>query len=184
MGRHRKISRDTVLDAAERVVLRLGAAGLSIDAVAQEAGISKATVMYDHKSKSALLEAMIDRQLEAERKRIEAAVKDNAGTPHPELFGRIAVAERLLDDADKAVAMAVSASMSSAEKIPDTMREVTTENLKAVTRGPKPEAALLAYLALMGFCCSEIFNFHNWNDAERARILDGVRTIYLSYPET
>lgn len=32
----------------ERVVLWEGAVGLSIDAVAKEAGVSKATVMYDH----------------------------------------------------------------------------------------------------------------------------------------
>lgn len=39
MARTRKISENDILDAAERVVLCVGASGLSIDAVAQEAGI-------------------------------------------------------------------------------------------------------------------------------------------------
>ena len=38
LAKTRKISSDDVLDAAERVVVRLGAVGLSIDEVAREAG--------------------------------------------------------------------------------------------------------------------------------------------------
>lgn len=46
----RKINEDDILDAAERVVVRDGAVGLSIDAVAREASVSKSRVVYDHKS--------------------------------------------------------------------------------------------------------------------------------------
>lgn len=63
MGRKRVIDQQAVLDAAERVVGRDGAANLTIDAVAREAGINKASVLYDHKSKQALVEAVVDRAL-------------------------------------------------------------------------------------------------------------------------
>lgn len=64
MGRERVIDQQAVLDAAERVVGRDGAANLTIDAVAKEAGINKASVLYDHKSKQALVEAVVDRAFE------------------------------------------------------------------------------------------------------------------------
>lgn len=183
MGRIRRIQKDDILDAAERVVMKLGAAGLSIDAVAQEAGVSKSTVVYDHKSKSLLLEALIDRRLSQELERQAKSIEDAADTPHPELFGRIKLAERVVDDAERAVAMAISASVSSEEKLQQQMRDWTLTDLKAMAEGPRPEAALMAYLALSGFYFTELFGFHQWSEDDQARILEGVRTIYTSYPE-
>lgn len=183
MGRIRKISQDDILDAAERVVTKLGATGLSIDAVAQEAGVSKATVVYDHKSKSALLAALIDRQILREKANISASVAENADTPHPELFGRIMMAESAPDDVDKAVALMVCASTSTEEKFQADMREWIGSDLKAMADGPRPEAALMAYLALSGFHCAELFGFHHWSDEERSRIIDGLRNIYKSYSD-
>src|SRR5690606_31627342 len=54
-GRPRTIDRDKVLDAAEAVVMRAGAAGLTIDAVAREAGITKGGVQYAFGSKENLI---------------------------------------------------------------------------------------------------------------------------------
>lgn len=183
MGRTRKIKKDDILDAAERVVLKLGAAGLSIDAVAQEAGVSKSTVVYDHKSKSALLEALIDRRMGIELERQAVAVAAAADTPHPELFGRIEAAARVVDDTERAVAFAVCASVSSEEKLQQQMRSWTLDDLNAMAAGPKPKAALMAYLALSGFFVTELFGFHQWSAEEQSSILEGVRMIYTSYPE-
>lgn len=183
MGRTRKISRDDILDAAERVVVRLGAAGLSIDAVAQEAGVSKATVVYDHKSKNALLEALIDRRVKADIAYIDDCVALNSAAPHPELFGRIASAEKPVDETEKAVAIAVSVSASSEAKLQDSMRAWTAADLQAMAAGERPKAALMAYLALSGFYCTELFGYHSWPEKERRDILDGIRSIYLSYAD-
>jgi AcrR family transcriptional regulator len=183
VGRIRKIMKDDILDAAERVVIKLGAAGLSIDAVAQEAGVSKSTVVYDHKSKSALLEALIDRRMKIEIERQEQEVANAKNTPHPELFGRIKAAEQGITDVDRAVSIAISASVSQDEKVQKLMRDWTLVDLEAMSSGPKPEAALMAYLTLTGVYVTELFAFHQWSEDERAKILEGVRTIYNSYPE-
>lgn len=183
MARARKISADDILDAAERVVVRAGAAGFSIDAVAQEAGVSKSRVVYDHKSKSALLEALIDRRLAAEEARVQAAVTRNGHLEHPELFGRISLAEKVPDDTDKAVCLAISAAMSSEDKVHDRMTGWTRKDLVAMNKGKRPKAALLAYLALTGFCCTEYFNFHQWEPEDRLAILDGIRAIYTTFPD-
>lgn len=183
MGRTRRIMKDDILDAAERVVMKLGASGLSIEAVAQEAGVSKSTVVYDHKSKSALLEALIDRRLAQELERQARSVAEAADTPHPELFGRIKSAERVVDEAERAVAMAISASVSHEEKLQQQMRDWTSADLQAMADGARPQAALMAYLALSGFYFTELFGFHQWSEKEQSEILEGVRTIYASYPD-
>ncbi|MEB2847887.1 TetR family transcriptional regulator [Rhizobiales bacterium RZME27] len=184
MGRIRKIMKDDILDAAERVVMKLGAAGLSIDAVAQEAGVSKSTVVYDHKSKSVLLEALIDRRMKIEIDRQAEEVEKAKDTPHPELFGRIKAAEQGMTDLDRAVSMAIGASVSQDEKVQKLMRDWTLVDLEAMSGGPKPEAALMAYLALTGIYVTELFAYHQWTEDERAKILEGVRTIYATYPNT
>lgn len=64
LGRPRTIDRDKVLDAAEAVVAETGAAGLTIDAVARAAGITKGGVQYCFGTKEGLLTAMLDRWCE------------------------------------------------------------------------------------------------------------------------
>ena len=50
---------DTIIDAAEVVVAEVGAAHMTLDAVAGKAGISKGGLLYHFPTKEALLEAMI-----------------------------------------------------------------------------------------------------------------------------
>ncbi len=182
MGRTRRIFKDDILDAAERVIERLGSAGLSIDAVAQEAGVSKSRVVYDHKSKSGLLEALVARQMDREMIDVEEAVERHSHTPHPELFARIELAGRSLTDTDRAIVMAVSASMSSAEQLQDRIREWKQIDMDAMQAGPRPEAAVMAYLALTGMFCLDLFGHPQWSASQRNTILDGVRAIYESLP--
>lgn len=183
MARARKISPDDILDAAVKVVARLGAARLSIDAVAQEAGVSKSRVVYDHKSKQALLEALIERHFKQDAARLEAAVAAEAASPHPELFGRLAQASDPLDDTERAVALAISAALSQDNRVQGLIREWTGNDLKAMASGERPMAALIAYLALSGLYCTELFAFHHWGELERQRILDGIRAIYTHLPD-
>lgn len=77
-GRPRSIDRDKVLDAAETVVTELGASGLSFDAVAKAAGITKSGVQYCFGTKDNLIRAMIARWADA----YETKVVEEAG-PNP-----------------------------------------------------------------------------------------------------
>ena len=57
----KKNSKDHILDAAEAVVVELGAGHMSIDLVARKAGVSKGGLMYHFPTKESLLIAMISR---------------------------------------------------------------------------------------------------------------------------
>lgn len=74
-------SRDTILDAAEAVVRDAGAAHLTLDAVAERAGVSKGGLLYNFASKDALLEGMIARCLDRFQADREAAEGDLASGP-------------------------------------------------------------------------------------------------------
>ena len=184
MSRPKKVTDSAILDAIERVVVKQGASRLSIDAVAQEAGISKSRVVYDYKSKTALLEALIDRQFERDTVRLNSLLVECADTPHPELFARIKIAERALDDTERAVAMAITSSMSSEESLRQRMLKWIERDLQAMDSGAKPEAARMAYFAFIGFSCHEWFGLIHRSDEERRPFLEQIRKMYVGYAES
>jgi AcrR family transcriptional regulator len=59
----REATRQRLLDAAGAVVRRDGAQALTLDAVAQEAGVSKGGLLYHYGTKKELIEALVDRWL-------------------------------------------------------------------------------------------------------------------------
>ena len=70
-------SREEILDAAEDVVLELGAGHLMLDMVAQRAGVSKGGLMYNFPTKEALLTAMVHRMsqiIRDQRERVRATI--------------------------------------------------------------------------------------------------------------
>src|SRR3546814_4107436 len=109
MARPRTIDRDAVLDAAQRVVARDGAAGLTLEAVAAEAGISKASVLYDYGTKQALMKALIERRIAAEDSRIGEIEAGLGAVPDAAIRARLASELRDLTDEDRSVALSLCA---------------------------------------------------------------------------
>lgn len=60
-----KSCRDVVLDAAESVILEQGIAALTLEAVANRAGVSKGGLLYHYPSKDKLVEALVRRCVES-----------------------------------------------------------------------------------------------------------------------
>lgn len=66
-------ARERVLEAAERVVMDVGAARLTLDAVSQSAGVSKGGLLYHFPSKESLLIALAQRYVDSMQGCIENA---------------------------------------------------------------------------------------------------------------
>jgi AcrR family transcriptional regulator len=178
MARIRTIDSDALLDAAERVAIRDGAVGLSIDAVAREAGISKSRVVYDYKSKSGLLRALVERRLRMEDERVLAAVAAHGASLNPELSGRIAAAKDTPNEDDRAIALTLCAAMSSEEPLQDMIREVIKRDLEAVTGSDRQVSlAVVAYLALHGMMSLEYLDIHRWTAPERTALLAEIQKL-------
>lgn len=172
MARIRTIDSDALLDAAERVAIREGAVGLSIDAVAREAGISKSRVIYDYKSKSGLLQALVERRLRVENERVAAAVAAHGDSANPELCGRIAAAKDTPDEDDRAIALTLCAAMSSEEPLQAMIRDMARRDIEAVTSCARHTSlAVVAYLALHGMMSMEYLDIYRWTELERSTLL-------------
>ena len=90
-------ARNSLLDAAEAVVVKQGIAALTLDAVAAEAGVSKGGLLHHFPSKDRLVEAMVRRSAECWRGCYTGALERT-----PEGPGRLARAllDHCLSDAE------------------------------------------------------------------------------------
>ena len=175
MGRARVIDRQAVLDAAERVVARNGAAHLTLDAVAIEAGISKASVIYDYKTKNALIKAVIERAVARHTARLRDHIEEQGPVADRVMRGRIAaVAARSVTDAERSVALSLIAALAGNTELRAVIEAAYREQMADITALPNPRETMLAFLALEGLSLMERFGLYSWPPAERGRLLGDI----------
>ncbi|ARN20648.1 TetR family transcriptional regulator [Piscinibacter gummiphilus] len=172
MGRTRVIDRDLLLDAAEVVVARDGAAKLTLESVAAQAGVSKASVVYDHKTKQALIGALVTRALERDNAFNHAAAEQLGDVDARVVRGRIVAAADPLPPQQRAVALTLCAALAQDVSLRQAMQANQAAVIDALQRdAAEPRNALLAYLALEGLKLLESLDFHTFPTAERDRLL-------------
>jgi AcrR family transcriptional regulator len=106
--------REAVLDAAEALVLDMGAAHLTMDAVAARAAVSKGGVLHHFPTKSALIIAMLERLLAAFRSDMEM-IERLAGT---ELKDHLRAWIRLMQTTDEKLERVTAALLSASANEP------------------------------------------------------------------
>ncbi len=175
MARPRTIDQDDILDAAEAVVVRDGAAQLTLDAVATQAGISKASVIYEYKSKQQLIKAVIQRRVRMEDERIQAATAALGPVPNAAINGLIAAAAEGPPDHLRAVAVNLVSALSQDAESRRIIEKAYERTIAALSEGTtNPRGALLAFLALEGLKRLELHKLHPWSDEQRAGILRDI----------
>ena len=184
MGRKRTIDREAVLDAAERVVARDGAANLTLDAVASEAGISKASVLYYAKTKQAVIEAVIRRAFERDNDHHAQIERELSGTENLAVRGRICVASEPPPEEFRPVALNLSAALTLDRNLRSQMQEHQAATVQRILEtSTSPRGALLAYLALEGLKFLEHLDFHNFPAPERSRIIREISWLVDAKPD-
>jgi AcrR family transcriptional regulator len=184
MGRKRTIDREQVLNAAERVVARDGAARLTLDAVAGEAGVSKASVLYDYGSKQALIAAVVERTVAADNAFNDAVTANLGAITSPVIRGRIAAAASPLPEEFRAIALNLCAALAQDVALRSTIQANQARVVDSIERtSQRPRGARLAYLALEGLKLLEALDYLHWPPAERARILRDIAWLVDAEPE-
>ncbi len=174
MGRKRTIDREATMAAIEAVVRRHGVSGLSIDAVAKEAGISKSSVVYDFKNKAGLLAAFTRSRLDAHSAHIEGNLPDD-GQPNRWLRSLLSCSEDSPTDEETSIAMIISSAMSSEEECHTLMcREINEVFDRVIAEASNPRASTLAYLALHGIKSLEFFGFRRFDPESRQQLLHDI----------
>ncbi|AXS41391.1 TetR/AcrR family transcriptional regulator [Breoghania sp. L-A4] len=177
MPRPRLHDQENILDAVERVIARDGV--LSLGAVAKEAGVSKATVLYEHTSKRDLLAALVARTIRADNAFNARCEAEFAGQVDAPLLGRIEAAKRTQwgNGGNAAVLGLISALMQD-EALRSEFR-ANQANLREtlVEAAADARTTRLAWLALEGFKFQQHMELVHWSETERAEILDDITTL-------
>lgn len=178
MGRKRTLPEGALFDAVERVVRRDGPLGMTIEAVAQEAGVSKATVLYDYASKTALLQALIRDRFARHRTEMTARA---TGSDNPDLVwvqGLIDVMGRPHTSDDSLVAIFVAEALQPGNPCRDMLKDILQEDLIRMQRlSHDRRAALLAYLSLYGLATATLYGALSISEADRTNILTDIRQL-------
>lgn len=172
MGRHRTIDRAGVLDAAERVVMREGAAHLTLDAVAAEAGISKASVLYDYKTKRALIRALIERRVASEEQRLQDLVDAGGDRPDARIRAQLGSASRSFSDEDRSVALNLCAALAQDAELRDPVQQSLSRAVADIQASSShPRGAMLAFLAVEGLMLLDWFGLYSFPHEEREQLI-------------
>lgn len=166
-------SRDTILAAAESVVLKAGTGQLTLDAVAAAAGISKGGLLHRFPSKEVLLEAMVTRQIERHEKTVQAARETLPETPGKELCAYVLAALR--DAAD--TRRVCSALIAAAANEPKLLAPVRTNcrahlvELAAKATGGDLARAAVICLATDGLWLLELLHLSPLDPRDREAVI-------------
>ncbi len=175
MGRHRSIDREALLDAAERVVIRDGAAKLTLDAVAAEAGISKASVLYDYKTKRELVRKLIERRVTAEETLVQQLIGSGKDEPDKYVRSQLSVLARTISEADRSVGLNLCVALTQDVSLREPVQKAIQGSVSEITRSSRhPRSALLAFLAMQGLVLLEWFDWHSFSSSERSEIIGNI----------
>lgn len=175
MSRPRHIDPDTILDAAETVILRDGLAKLTLDAVSQEANVSKASVLYDLKSKQGLVRAIVSRRLSRDQEALETAIAACSRSSNPPLAGMIALTREKISERDRVITIGLCAAFVQDEEILQQVRtyyKSLSDRIQEASDNKK--SATLAHLALEGLRSLEWYDLYDLTPAARTQILDEI----------
>ncbi|MFS8148515.1 TetR family transcriptional regulator [Rhizobium sp. BR 249] len=103
MARKKEIERSRILDAAEAVILDSGGRNLTLDAVAERAGISKGGLVYSFATKDELIYATLEREVARFQEAVRRRLPDTPTGPVELVLAHI---EEALDEDDASTRMA------------------------------------------------------------------------------
>jgi AcrR family transcriptional regulator len=175
LARHRSIDREAVLDAAERVIIRDGAANLTLEAVAVEAGICKASVLYDYKTKRALIRKLIERRSAIEEAVVRDLVSAEDGRQNAHIRGHVAAATRSFSDEERAVGLNLCAALAQDADLREPVQHfIRTAIVDIASSSTYPRGAALAFLATQGLVLLDWFGLHSFPPEDRARLVADI----------
>ena len=144
-------TRDSILQAAARIIARLGVSAFTIESVAHEAGVTKGGVLHHFPSKEALIDGLIDGVIEAFNKRLTAELEgEPEGAAGRWLRAYIRTVFSMQYE-DKNLIPALAAAVAADHQILARIRrDLEQSQLAAVQDGLDPVEATIIRLAVDG----------------------------------
>ncbi len=179
----RASSYNTIIDAAEAVVIEAGASHMTLDAVATKAGVSKGGLLHHFPNKVALLAAMVERQITFHQDARKKVLKNMPKGPCRELKSFIIAAQNRNPMHDR-LGASMSAAVSHDPHLSEPVRKVVRESYMKFTESDiQFERAAIIALAVDGMRLQEMLSISPFNDEQRLRIFDELLRLVDEFRE-
>jgi AcrR family transcriptional regulator len=167
-----KRTREAVVAATLKVVARDGTGRLTLDAIAQQANMSKGAIMHHFQSKEAVLEAVVDQYVEHFDKFTRENISGDARRGKTYLQTQIACWQDALAK-QRPIAFAVLAAMALNPNISRKMRVSSATELDALkAETADSELATLRWAAARGLGVTALLGMCPLPDDERERLFE------------
>lgn len=176
-------TRSALLEAARNVIVDLGIERLSMDRVAERAGMSKGAVMYHFRTKRALLEALVEEYAAHLEERLRESEALFAGTPEETFFSGYVEWFRSFDRDNANWAQIGTSLCSQNFQDPDLLEPVrrwyeqTFNRLRALPSEKQP-MAFLCVMALEGLFYTHKFGLDPLREDEKRIVFETIRRIF------
>jgi AcrR family transcriptional regulator len=170
-------TRESLLQAANRVILRDGSGKLTLDAVAKEAKVSKGGLLYHFKNKEALIFGLLEAHLAQFERSLEEGDDSTPGS-WTRSFVRASVAESPeVSEMNAALLAAIGENPGLLEPFRRSARAWQTS---AESDGIDPVTATLIRLATDGLYYTELFDLGQPSTELRAQVI--ARMLEMASP--
>ena len=161
-------TREHILLVAGQVILTQGVSALTLETVAQAAGVSKGGLLYYFPNKVALLQGMIDSYLESFNNQVEELSQTLDGN------GRWVKAFVIISFDDSLEPLIVATAIVTLVNTPDLLRQIQQQSLqwrqRALSEGIDPLALSLIFAATDGTWYAKGFGIAILNTDERSAL--------------
>lgn len=165
-------SREAILDAAQRVAVEKGAAKVSLDSVAREAGLTKGGVLYNFPSKEALITGMLERLIGSYQPIVDSHQELFAGQPNPTLQSTLKIV-RDHNHADRNISMAILAAAAQNLALLQPIREEIAGRFNQLcSETDNPDMAALLWAASEGLMLMDMLKILPFDAARKETLLD------------
>jgi AcrR family transcriptional regulator len=166
----RESAHDTILDAAQAIVLERGAGHVTLEAVAERAGLSKGGVLYHFQNKEAMLSALVERMVRNYTAVLEDKHRALGGEPSRALQAHVEAVFSMGEQINDA-ACALLPALSANPVLLEPLRALYREHYRrlAGSRVGQDQAAIVS-LALDGLWLMEMFQISPLGPEDEARI--------------
>lgn len=171
-------ARDRILEAAERVVTDVGPARLTLELVAQAAGVSKGGLLYHFPSKESLLVALAHRYVESVKSCIESAHCELQPGDAACALKACIVGMLSTDPRSKAMGAALLAAAANDLGLLEVIRQhIARHTEELLGSGGDFARAAIVTLAIDGLKMRESLRISAFSEEQRARIVDELQKI-------
>lgn len=165
-------TRNAAIRAALAIIARDGPARLTLDAIARESGISKGGLTHQFPTKRAVLQALLDRQIEHFDAFSRAYTAEHGAERHPRLAAQIATMREAIARPDS-VAVAILGAAAEDPSLLAAMRKTDLEAVAAIkAEAADPDLALVRWMAARGLIFSSLLGNCPLSEKERVRLFE------------